>query len=475
MRTLETTRVCVIDDEVDEYLQLIQALSRLRLGTIHIAGDRIEDLPEEPLSGLRLVFLDMQLGTEGDDAAITSHTARVFSRVVPSNAGPLLVVVWTKYKDIVEAFRKRLYEAYPEYQGKLLFTIIEKPVGGIPAQANELRESVDAEMRKFYPAELLWRWEQLVHDAASATTEEISRHATQRAKITDEDSEEAGTAKLLKGLSEVLRILISAEAEETISSQTAFADLLAVLIPLHRDRLEHAVEREDAKVAEALVGGPAVVPTSEEKVELNTMLIVAPYLVEDTPFRPGVICAINNNPDFEARFRISIPEVFGEILDVRKTATWNKLKSQSESGNLDIARGEQVLARFGEENAKLLQQRDGWLGQCVPILLDISPLCDFAQGNSRLARLMMGLMVPSGGEIKYHAKGAFQKLPTVKVPDHGATGWDLVFCSRFVFSFVPTAAAEEVRPICRLRDSIVAELRGWAAAQDARGGHVSVH
>src|SRR5260370_42023914 len=139
MRTLETTRVCIIDDEVDEYLPLIQALSRLRLGIIHIAGDKVEDLPEEPLPGLRLVFLDMKLGTEGDDALVAAHTAQVFSRVVSSSSAPLLVVVWTKHKDSVETFRGRLFEAYPEYQGKLLFTRIEKPIDGTYAQADELR------------------------------------------------------------------------------------------------------------------------------------------------------------------------------------------------------------------------------------------------------------------------------------------------------------------------------------------------
>src|ERR1700720_2071626 len=113
MTTLETTRVCIIDDEPKEYLPLIHAVSRLRFGCIHVAGDKIEDLPTKPLEGLRLVFLDMQLGSEGsDDASVTSHTAQVFSRVVPSSAGPLLVVIWTKYADIVEMFQERLYEHY---------------------------------------------------------------------------------------------------------------------------------------------------------------------------------------------------------------------------------------------------------------------------------------------------------------------------------------------------------------------------
>jgi hypothetical protein len=152
MITLETTRVCIIDDEPKEYLPLIHALSRLRMGCIHIAGDKVEDLPpiDEPLKGLRLVFLDMQLGSEGGDyAAITAHTAQVFSRVVSPNAGPLLVIVWTKHDYMVEMFQKRLYDHYPNYLGKLLFTKLEKPAD--EADPNKLRVEIQKKCRNSSP------------------------------------------------------------------------------------------------------------------------------------------------------------------------------------------------------------------------------------------------------------------------------------------------------------------------------------
>ena len=145
-----------------------------------------------------------------------------------------------------------------------------------------------------------------------------------------------------------------------------------------------------------------------------------------------------------------------------------------ERPDLDDDRRAVFIERFNEEKEKVRQGRAAWFAKCVPILLDISPSCDFSQDNPRLARLMAGLMVPSGAGIEYHRTGAFKELPTVKIPDNGDGGWDLVFCSRFVFTVPPKVAADEVRPICRLRESIVADLRGWDAAQDARAGHVSV-
>lgn len=470
MRTLETTRVCIIDDEVDEYLPLIHALSRLRFGSIHIAGDKVEDLPEEPLPGLRLVFLDMKLGTEGDDALVAAHTAQVFSRVVSSSSAPLLVVVWTKHKDLVETFRTRLFEAYPEYQGKLLFTRIEKPIDGTYLQADELREAVSAEMRKFYPAEILWRWEQLVHDAATATTEEICKHASKRAKIEIGDSEELGTAKLQKGLSEILQILLMAEAEQNMTPETAFADLLGVLNPLHSDRLEHAVEPVDAKAAENLVTTLAVSATDNEKLELNSMLIVARH-GEDPPFRPGVVFRITDSANFETRFGVSIYEVFGDLLCVPKPKDYKNLKARLKSGNLDIAQREEVEAQIRKKDSEIEKTAKEWLARCIPILIDVSPACDFAQRKPRLAKLLSALMVPHGTEvICQEEQGAFRRLPVVKIPSRDES-WDIVMCSRFGFNMPPLQVPPDLEAIYRLRDPILNDIRAWSSAQDGRIGY----
>jgi hypothetical protein len=475
VNTLETTRVCVIDDEQEEYIKLIHALSRLRLGCIHIGGDKIEDLPPvgQPLHGLRLVFLDMQLGSEGtDEAVVTSHTAQVFSRVVPSTAGPLLVVVWTKHANLVEVFQKRLYEHYPEYRGKLLFARLEKPHDSGEIEAGKLQEGILAELAKFYPAEILWRWEQLVHDAASDTTEGICRNAAKRAGFIPEDSEPVSTEKLLRSISDVLRILILAEAEKMMSAETALRDLFGVLNPLHYDRLEHAIKPDDIKAGADLVIGEELGATPDERLELNTMLLSAPYVTGGALFRPGVVFGINDQAAFEARFRVVIKDIFTEMFDGPRSPELNKFQRKLERDDLTEQRRQELIPRLEEEKAKLQEKKEAWFAKCVPILLDISPVCDFAQDNRRLAKLMAGLMVPSDGGINCHSSGAFNKLEPIKVSNYGEDGWNIVFCSRFIFGVASDSNAKELQPICRLRDPIVTELRSWAAAQDGRAGYV---
>lgn len=79
MTGLRTARAVVVDDERDEAMPVIEALSRLGIGSVYIRGDRLEDLPASPFPGVRVVFLDMLLGTVGNERQIGAHTANVFA------------------------------------------------------------------------------------------------------------------------------------------------------------------------------------------------------------------------------------------------------------------------------------------------------------------------------------------------------------------------------------------------------------
>jgi hypothetical protein len=471
MKAFETTRVCIIDDEPEEYLPMIQALSRLNIGSVHIAGDRYEELPVEPIGGLRLVFLDMKLGTEGDDAAITAHTAHVFTRVVSPGDGPVVVVVWTKHRDMVDAFRQRLYEANDQYRGRLLFTRIEKPTDGTISQTDELQRAVSEELNKFYPVDLLWRWEKLVHEAASATTEEVCRHATSRAQIDAVDSEDAEVQKLLSGFTDVLRILVSAEAGQASTPSTAFFDLLGVLNPLHRDRLEHALAPSDVQAANRLLESEAVA-SEAEKLELNTMLLVARHIPNDMPFRPGVLLRVRDNQRFEAQFGVSLIDAFSDCLEVSMSQV-RKLQNRLESGGLDAGQKATLETQLEEAKATITRTTTEWFAKCVPVLLEISPSCDFAQRHSRMAYLITGLLIPTGEGISFKTKGAFYSLPAVRIPGID-TPMKLVFNSRFTLSRWPGNEHPEIEVLCRLREPILTDVRNWAAAQAARSGHVSL-
>jgi len=114
----------------------------------------VEDLPDEPLSGLRLVFLDMKLGTEGDDNVVTATRSGFFSRCFPNFCTSI-----SRCLDKTQGFDRNVPESafrgLSSVPGKAPFYKNEKPTDGSYAQADELRELVSAEIKNFYPAEIL--------------------------------------------------------------------------------------------------------------------------------------------------------------------------------------------------------------------------------------------------------------------------------------------------------------------------------
>src|SRR5258708_7058355 len=93
---LASPSVCVIDDEEEDYVPILDALMTLGLGCVHVRGRNGDPLPPKPFEGLRLVFVDLHLSGQVVKSA-ASHTAQVVKAVVSAASGPVLIVIWSKY------------------------------------------------------------------------------------------------------------------------------------------------------------------------------------------------------------------------------------------------------------------------------------------------------------------------------------------------------------------------------------------
>src|SRR4030042_3927052 len=114
MNIPENGRVVIIDDKVkEEGLPLIKALTRINVPTIYFTG-KLEELPGEPLKGIRVVFLDIVLGTDGQSAKTQVSTAvNVLKRIIDINNGPYLLIAWTKNKEHLENIKDALSDRPP--------------------------------------------------------------------------------------------------------------------------------------------------------------------------------------------------------------------------------------------------------------------------------------------------------------------------------------------------------------------------
>jgi hypothetical protein len=446
MKNLQTARVCIIDDEPDEYLNLIHALSRIGLGCLHIDGTREEELPKPPLSGLRLVFLDMQLGTTGDENQITAHTANVFSRVVAQEGGPVLVVIWTKHNHYVEAFKSRLFEKWPGYLGRLVFTRMDKPIPKSNIDPLKLEATIRDQLEKNCPLDLVWQWEQSVHDAATDTTSALSQLAAKRAGVAITDDEPQMAEKVRAAFRFLLRVMLDATAGRNAREETALRDLLSGLATLHADRLEHNSSEGVVSSAPLLLRDKRPEPAATECAAINAMLLVAPVDADVASLCPGSLFTFTDAEAFK--------NTFGQ--------EWLK-----------------IAEKAFDPNETKPEERSEFLKVCRPVLAEISADCDYAQRKRPVARLLTGVLVPAelASKLADNEKfggAAYLRHGIVLTLQNPPGNWLPIYVSQFTFSVSPPNLPALLQPIGRLRSGPLTELRHWLAAHSTRPGYLSV-
>jgi len=116
-------------------------------------------------------------------------------------------------------------------------------------------------------------------------------------------------------------------------------------------------------------------------------------------------------------------------------------------------------------------------GKCAPVLVELSPVCDYAQGKVRSLRLLGGLLAPIAEKQRLKQPndrqiGAFLwKLEQIYlsngVPSAGI--YDLYLSARFLCNF-GLRDEGQLNAILRLRGQAFGALQAWFGAHAARQG-----
>lgn len=110
MELPQNARVAIVDNVYGEVEGLMEALASKGVPVVYYQGQK--KFPKPPLSGIRLLFLDLELdGLEGqsDKAKTATAAANAATLIAPGN-GPVVIVLWTKHcgKGVVDQFRSYL-------------------------------------------------------------------------------------------------------------------------------------------------------------------------------------------------------------------------------------------------------------------------------------------------------------------------------------------------------------------------------
>jgi hypothetical protein len=449
MKVLRNAQVCVIDDDPAEYEPLLRVLNTFGFGCVHVQGEKAEELPDTPFDNIRLVFLDMHLGVlaSHDARAVTAQTARVFSRVVKPNSAPIVVILWTKYSSYLEDFRKSLFEAQSDFRGKLFFLKLDKPPKAAEIDEALLSTSIKGQLEAYPPLALLWNWDTLVSRAACEVTSELCRLAAFQANLTTADDEQQEKDKMLPALKSVLCTLLKADADKSLTEENASQALLNVLGPLHFDRLENSYSQSELDCS-YLFPLPPPGMTEEMKVAFHTMLLVGNVSEGRQSFVPGTIYSITNEEGFEEALGLSFTEIAKQFCQSDLLASGKKTELKE------------------------------WVAKCHPILIEVSPACDFAQQKRPVARLVVGLLVPETAtkgfkKPKNEGYSAIRGMEYVNIPTIAGSHIPY-FSSSLVLSWPESKAHDFLKSLARLREPAFTDLRNWLASQSARMGYLQI-
>lgn len=426
MKGLQTTRVLVLDDDMEEARPFMEALAKRSIGCIYFRGDDESKLPseEDRLTGIRLAALDLDLGIGGEAGRVIDMLVETLNKIIHKGNGPYLAIAWTSKDDTYfEEFRNRQSD------------LDCHPVGLIKMQKTDdadidtIFTKIEASMEEAYPLGLLSYWEGIIHESSGSVMQVLPV-----AVDWEKQSQQA------------LRLILDHAATSHEHAVPQLAALVSTFNALQLDSLDSyiaSITEEDAYVLVSPLGSLSGESTDELdlKAKLNFRLLCTEPASDTAPgniYDCDNICLQGTTP---------FPTL-DQLLD-------------------DMVRSKQSV----DEDKKQLKAAG-----CLAIAMEITPLCDYQQNNVKLARFVCGVAIPY--EKKNCAKRPEGFLKSDKAPiefDLGnLTGKKLlVWNSRYIVS-VPSSAVNSEASLVRLRQSPLIDIQAWLASQLNRPGYLSL-
>ncbi|MEC0134351.1 MULTISPECIES: hypothetical protein [Paenibacillus] len=118
-------KVIIIDDQFEEALPIINALSSKGIYSAYWNG-HYENQPSVPLSGVRLVILDIQFSSATDQHLINTNLFGLLSKSVSLQNGPYILCMWSKHNNEYYKSFKSALKQQTKVPQPYLITNIEK-------------------------------------------------------------------------------------------------------------------------------------------------------------------------------------------------------------------------------------------------------------------------------------------------------------------------------------------------------------
>lgn len=425
MDGLRTARVMVLDDKLEEAKPFIEALAKRGIGSIYFSGDE-EKLPtiDVGITGIRLAVIDLNLDVNGEAGEVIGKLITVLNRIIRKGNGPYLAIVWTT------GCNDEYYEQFEKVQSSLKLPpihLIKMKKGDYSTNdsVDSIFDKVAEEIQKVYPLGLLSFWEQKVHEATGSAMEVLPE-----------------SADWITQSKKTLRLLLDAAANRRDTSAVKLGSLLSVLNSLQLDAIETAALPTSDSEIKGLIG-PLVVgksPKGEQdlKASLNYRLLCT-KAVSDVA--PGNVYHCDDVRIGKTQIPPSVDDLIADAADPDKSVSQQELKNAG----------------------------------CIPIAMEVTPLCDYQQRARGIPRFLCGLAVPI--EKLHFLKQRAQYLRRTEAvafdcpPLKGKKS--LVWNSHYTLA-VPKHLLTTGTGLVRLRQAPLIDVQAWLGSQGNRPGYLSI-
>jgi hypothetical protein len=425
MNLPQNGRVVVIDDIETEGIPLVKALSKNGVPTTYFTGLDMNELPSEPFQDVRLVFLDIVIGTQSSEKNKIATVGNILRKIIGEKNGPYILIGWTKHNELLEKIKNLQHVQSPIITLNLEKLNCRNDRGDY--DINKIESKLKEELDKVGAFHFFVLWENIVHKSANQIVKEFS-------SFYDNDS------NWEKNLSNVLFHLASAYAGKQLGNEK-------------KDIIQNGMLTFNGTFIDFLENTMRGLDYSEINIDFNHK--------EEIP--ENVYAKINSKL------------LLMESLDTRLTQPGNVYEIKD---NCSLKVNVQEL--FNQEFDKYTRKED-FLKKIKYIQLEVSPTCDFAQGKWRLSRLLPGVMWPSEHLLNYPIKKK-RDVELIKDADYIYSSplfeknhqtFKMVFDLRYLRAS-PLTDLDKIQPSFVIRHQLLVDIQSHLARHINRPGVISL-
>jgi hypothetical protein len=417
----QSGRVVVIDDHPEEVLPLMKVLSKGRISVNYFTGKK-EELPEVPFLDVRLVFLDIVLeGAEGtDDKTKLSMAIGVIKRIIHRNNGPFILAVWTKHKELIKGIEGRLKgENYQPIVTDLQKYEFKDSKGDNKYDFLQIEKKLKEKLKNLGIFEIFILWENMVYNSSSSVVNEFSRFVEFNDSWNDK-------------LKQIFYKLAEAWASKRLnnnSSQDIIRNAFFTFGGIFADTFEKNIHQEPEESYNQMDFSSLKSEVEKEvKGKINSRLLVDRSQLDG--LYPGNV--YENNRETHIKESLSTG---GNAMKIEE------IKNKS-----------------------------------IPVIIEVSPLCDFVQDKMKLSRIVEGFLCPVEVQINGTTIQTYKELKSSThflyispVIEHEEKLYRLVIDFRY-FSANSIDEINENTPIFRLRKDILIDIQTKLSSHINRPG-----